>query len=554
MNVAVLIPALRPGPELIAVLRELLAAGLRRLVIVDDGSGGAWKPLFDECVRQYGAEVLRHTSNLGKGAALKTGFRHILAQHPDCAGVVTADADGQHLPDDILRVASQLCAQPETLILGSRTFGGGVPWRSRLGNLVTRRLVRILVGQTLLDTQTGLRGIPRSLLPHLLDIHSSGYEFELDMLIAARHRNLPILEIPIRTVYNDGNAASHFNPLFDSMRIYFVLLRFTAVSLLTAGLDNAVFSLAFGATGAVARSQIASRAAAVLFHYQAARRAVFLSQERHSALLPKYLLLVLASGLASYALIGFLRAALGWPVLVAKITAESILFPANFLLQRDVIFRRRLEPAATDWDRYYRSAPFTAHWTRRYTRRVLARLLRRFAASGAGAVAELGGANSCFLESVMNTLQPAVYHVVDSNGYGLELLRRRTNGDARVRLHQHDILAQPAGFEADVVFSVGLIEHFDQAGTRQAIDAHFRALKPGGIALISFPEPTWLYRAARWVAEALSVWRFPDERPLDPAEVRRALPANAELLHEETLWPLVFTQRFIVVRKAHTAS
>jgi 2-polyprenyl-3-methyl-5-hydroxy-6-metoxy-1,4-benzoquinol methylase len=66
---------------------------------------------------------------------------------------------------------------------------------------------------------------------------------------------------------------------------------------------------------------------------------------------------------------------------------------------------------------------------------------------------------------------------------------------------------------ADVVFSVGLIEHFDQSGTNAMIRAHFKALKPAGCAIISFPTPTWLYRAAPRLAETLGLWKFPDERP-----------------------------------------
>lgn len=550
MRLAAVIPALRPGSALVNVARELSGAGLALIVVVDDGSGAAWGAVFEECARLPRVTVLRHEANLGKGAALKSGFRRALAD-AGCAGVITADADGQHLPADILRVAEALRRQPDCLVLGARDFRGQVPWRSRLGNALTRRLFRVLAGQRLSDTQTGLRGIPRALLPHLVEIASSGYEFELDMLIAARQRGCRIVEVPIRTVYEAGNAASHFNPLADSMRIYFVLLRFGALSLATAALDNLVFFASYRATGALGRSQIVARAVAVLFNYGAARRAVFLSRERHRVTLPRYLLLVAASGLASYALIGALRDAFGLPVLAAKATAETALFLVNFLVQRDVVFRRHEPATATDWDRYYRSSPLTARWTRRYTARVLTRALRRFASARVESVAELGGANSCFLEAVVRALRPRVYHVLDTNRYGLELLRRRGGGGASLQLHRANVLEPHLALQADAVFSVGLIEHFDPDQTREAVSAHFRLLKPGGVAVISFPTPTALYRAARWVAEGLGLWRFPDERPLEAAEVRRAIAAHGEVLYETTLWPLVFTQRLMVARKAH---
>ncbi len=107
--------------------------------------------------------------------------------------------------------------------------------------------------------------------------------------------------------------------------------------------------------------------------------------------------------------------------------------------------------------------------------------------------------------------------------------------------------------QADLVYSVGLIEHFDAAGTRRAIDAHFRLLKPNGVALITFPTPTWLYRIARSAAEALGQWKFPDERALSPEEVRESAARWGEVQFEKTLWPLVFTQRLLVVRKVAAA-
>ncbi len=117
-------------------------------------------------------------------------------------------------------------ASPNALVLGSRAFSGEVPLRSRIGNTATRGIVHMLLGRRISDTQTGLRGIPASLLPHLLRIEARGYEFELEMLIAAHRLAIPLIEEPIRTIYEAGNPSSHFNPVVDSMKIYFVLLRF----------------------------------------------------------------------------------------------------------------------------------------------------------------------------------------------------------------------------------------------------------------------------------------------------------------------------------------
>jgi glycosyltransferase involved in cell wall biosynthesis/SAM-dependent methyltransferase len=547
----VLIPAYRPGVSLIDLVTSLAGYGFGSIIVVDDGSGPGYVESFERCVAVPGVRVLRHEKNLGKGAALKSGIQHALKLLPECTGIVTADSDGQHLPGDIAAVAGELARHPDCLILGVREFKGKVPLRSWIGNSLTRVAVRLFMGLSLQDTQTGLRGLPVMLLPHLLTIASRGYEFELDMLSAAKHHKCRIIEHPVQTVYLNDNRSSHFNPLRDSIRIYFVLLRFSGLSLLTALLDNLVFLVAYRLSASVLFSQVTGRSIAVVFNYSLARRSVFLSRERHASLFPRYLFLVVAFGIASYGLIRWLTGALPVGVIRAKILAEAILFALSFLAQRDFVFTRRREPeSATDWDRYYESVPFTALLTRKYTVRMLAAALRKYAGVSAGqTLVEFGGANSCFLARIQHEFRPCAYHIVDTNRFGLDLLRRRLDDAGNVFLHEKDVRGHALDVSADVVFSVGLIEHFDQTSTRKAIRAHFTPLRPGGYAIISFPTPTPLYRATRLLAERLGLWRFHDERPLESDEVLESVRDLGEVIFQKTLWPLIFTQKLMVIRK-----
>jgi putative flippase GtrA len=284
---------------------------------------------------------LRHAENYGKGAALKTGIAHVLNQFPQCAGVVTADADGQHHPEDIANVAAGLSAEPAALVLGARAFGNDVPLRSRFGNLLTRRLLGWISGQRLTDTQTGLRAIPRALFDPILQLPSRGYEFELEMLLTCKEHGVPISERKIRTIYIDNNRSSSFRPVRDSLRIYFVLFRYTIVSLLTALLDNAVFWAATGFGAGIGLAQILARCASVVFQYGAVRNAVFRSNVGHRHSLPRYLCLVAGSGAAAYLLISVLHLRYGVGVMRAKIAVESGLFFINFLIQRSIVFATR---------------------------------------------------------------------------------------------------------------------------------------------------------------------------------------------------------------------
>jgi glycosyltransferase involved in cell wall biosynthesis len=340
-DVPVVIPAYKPSPSLAALVEGLLDLGTRAIIVIDDGSGPEFADHFQRLASLDRVHVIHHAVNLGKGAALKTGLNYAQVQFPGSCGVVTADADGQHHPEDIMRIAERLRANPDALIMGVREFGSRVPWKSRIGNTVTRSLMRLVVGQKLTDTQTGLRGIPATLIPHLLHIASQGYEFELDMLIACKHQACPVLEEPIRTIYLDGNKGSHFHPITDSMRIYFVLLRFGGISLLTAALDNLVFTIVFTLSGNIVRSQITSRFAGMILSYAGARQGVFHSRQRHAVVLPKFVLLVVGSGLLSYTLLRWINTTFGLPVILAKLCAEGLLFIANFAIQRDLVFTRR---------------------------------------------------------------------------------------------------------------------------------------------------------------------------------------------------------------------
>lgn len=552
MNLAVLIPAYRPGDTLTNLVEALVRQPWRAIVVVNDGSEPEYDDCFDSLTKFPRVRVLRNSVNLGKGAALKAGMNFVLGELSDCLGVVTADADGQHHPDDIAKVAKTLEARPDNLILGARQFGGKVPLRSRIGNQITRLAFFLTTGRKLSDTQTGLRGIPQRLIPSLLRISTSGYEFELDMLVACKHHAYPIQEVSIRTIYEAGNSSSHFNPLLDSLRIYFVLLRFSFVSLATAVVDNLAFIAVFIALAEVLSAQVIGRTAAVLFNYPLARKAVFLSRERHSVALPKYLLLVIGSGTVSYMLISFIHNYVSVGVIWAKIVAESTLFLANFALQRDFVFtRKRTATSATDWDGYYSSTPFTAKLTRKYTGSVIVKALKRYShRDERPSVVELGGANSCFLDRIMAECRPGAYHVVDKNEYGLNLLRERVRGCRNVILHSADCLTLNLDLKADAVFSVGLIEHFQPDDTHRVILAHFDLLKQGGIAIISFPTPTALYLVARFLIETAGLWKFPDERPLRREEVLKSVSERGNLLFEKTLWPIVFTQHMMVVKKS----
>lgn len=193
--IPIVIPVYEPGENfgnLICVLAEQTS---QSIVVVDDGSGEEYKRYFDEARQIKNVIVLTHADNLGKGRSLKDAFNYILCKFPNAIGVITADSDGQHTIKDIMSCKNALAENQDCLILGCRTFDGeDIPWKSRLGNNLTTKLFQYLCGIDISDTQTGLRGIPRSLMYQCINNEPFIDKRILDFSQFAK-KNLPGVEI-----------------------------------------------------------------------------------------------------------------------------------------------------------------------------------------------------------------------------------------------------------------------------------------------------------------------------------------------------------------------
>lgn len=338
MTIPIIIPAYQPDGKLVELVESLVNLGFESIVVVNDGGGNEYEVIFQQIVQYKQVTLLKHAVNLGKGRALKTAFNFILNNFSDIPGVVTADSDGQHLPNDIYNVANVLAKNSNCLVLGARKFNTDVPFRSRFGNSITKFVFRIIVGEKLSDTQTGLRGIPISYIPICLTLDGERYEYEINMLIFSRKLEIKIIEQSIQTKYIEGNKSSHFNPFFDSLRIYFVLLRFTFSSMLTSIIDFLVFLVCYSYGLQLVYSTIIARLVAGNFNFIVNKKLVFKDEGSILKEGIKYWVLVGLLGTISYFSIQYLRSHQIMNVVPAKIFIEAALFIASFAIQRDLIF------------------------------------------------------------------------------------------------------------------------------------------------------------------------------------------------------------------------
>lgn len=242
-----LIPAYKPKENLISFIQSLEARGLE-VVVVNDGSGEDYLPLFHKIQEQTLATVIHLEKNQGKGAALKAGLAYLNTVNDDFQ-VITLDADGQHSLQDALFLLQKSLENEGSLLLGSRMQSKDSPLRSRIGNYITKKVFFLTTGVKVEDTQTGMRAFSKQLIPKLLKIQGNRYEYEMNMLLDFAKQGIPIKEYPIETIYINDNEGSHFDTVKDSIRIYSQILKFTSSSLLSFCIDFLLYTLSFALSG-----------------------------------------------------------------------------------------------------------------------------------------------------------------------------------------------------------------------------------------------------------------------------------------------------------------
>ena len=333
-----LIPSYCPSMKLVQLVKELEEHNMR-CVCVNDGSPEEYDEIFD--LLPENTVLLKHETNLGKGAALKTGMKWIGENIRDGV-VISADGDGQHLPEDILNIAEEAKKHGESLVLGARSFTKqDVPARSYYGNKLTEKVFTLISGIHVSDTQSGLRAFQSSLIPRLLGIKGERYEYEINELLYCAENGIRIIEIPIETVYEGNNECSHFHMFRDSLKIYGQLMKFSLSSFASFLIDTVSFTLfnaLFTFDAGMAAANVCARVISASFNYECNRQAVFKAAGTRKDSLLKYFGLAALILLCNTCILYVLHRC-GLKALYAKILTEMILFFFSFAVQKNYVFK-----------------------------------------------------------------------------------------------------------------------------------------------------------------------------------------------------------------------
>ena len=339
----IIIPAYNPDEKLLKVLKDLKKKVNKKIVIVNDGSDERSDKIFLES-KSY-AEVLKHPSNKGKGAAMKTGLKYVKENMPEEDGVIFVDADGQHKANDVDKMIKEFEDNKDSLILGVRVFDKDVPFRSQFGNKLTRQLFKLYTHKYISDTQTGLRAVSTKHIPRLLRIEGNRYEYEMNMLIEFAKKKIPIKEVPIATIYEDKqNSTSHFNVIKDSYRIYKVFFKFIFSSVSSWLIDYLMFillTLLLGKQGIfLGLCNVLARLISSSYNYLMNKKVVF---KKGKKTLPKYIALAIFILIMNTILLYIFTNLFKIPTALAKLLVEVLLFFVSFTMQDRYIFKENEE-------------------------------------------------------------------------------------------------------------------------------------------------------------------------------------------------------------------
>jgi putative flippase GtrA len=314
-----------------AILKSIVDTFESEIVILDTRGKNEAVSVSMDIERQNNSVKILHAT---KAKALQTGLDYFEKHFKETLpGVILIDMDQNFHLNDIQIILDAMDKIPDALIIGGRGINHK---NTRSSTFITSQLSR-LTGAKVEDFNSGLRALPGFLISELLNQKSKKTDIWLEMYVQAVQKKTQIIEVPIHSPHNSKSPIL-ISFVLNSSKLIYIFLRFSFLSMVTAGIDYAIFSILFYFSSSILLSIIIARIAAGSFQFFFGKKWVFKSRDKLFIELIKYILLVGILMLVSYLFIEIMVTHFGMNAIISKMIAELSLFIVSFTLQRKIVF------------------------------------------------------------------------------------------------------------------------------------------------------------------------------------------------------------------------
>lgn len=354
MNSAVILPVQNPEYDLTGYIRDLVSNGVKKIIVVDDGSSDAYDPVFREVKQIPECDLMTLEDKTGVAWALKDAMDYYMDKGYDKIynGVAYVEPQGTYSFSDIDRVSEAMEENPDSLILGERQFDDGVEKNKKIGNRITIMILSFLYGVKTKDPQTGLRGFPNKIIPKVMNIEGVDYQYMINMEIEAQKHRMPIVSVKNETVSTDSQVFTKPYPkknagfIYKNLMVHFI--KYIVSALVSFALDVTLFQIFVGILephydAYILMSTIFARAISSVWTFTFNRKVVFHSNDNLAISLLKFYGLVAIQMLASGGLVTIIfRALKVIPEAVIKVIVDFTIFLISYKVEKTFIFRQKL--------------------------------------------------------------------------------------------------------------------------------------------------------------------------------------------------------------------
>lgn len=359
LKTTIIIPSYNPDVKLSMLVDELIMSGFSDIIIVDDGSDFGIKNVesaFDYVKKKAECTVLHHPTNLGKGMALKTGFKFCVHNRAKDTLIVTTDDDGHYSVSSMkacVELYEEKFMDESPVLIASRDFKAGTySTKRRVFNKIAGMAMTYLCGVDVSDVQTGLRLIPAKYLRKLLDIEGERFDYEVNMLVELKYNNIKTVENIIPMERETILKYADYNPIWDICRLIAVMLKYAVSSLAATALDVVVFYLIIlmmddtlldiDKSAGMLLATFVARVISSTFNCIVNKRTVFKSDEPMKRVIVKFYIFSLFRAAISYGMVLGASYVLGsyadTATVIVKLIVDLILFFAGYGIQKKFIF------------------------------------------------------------------------------------------------------------------------------------------------------------------------------------------------------------------------